>query len=195
MYSPAFWYLFVVLLVFLALLRNHCYSFHRTKLSRGKSFVFISFKKKSGLALFSVRRSQQYISHTKSLIFSTVACNATPARHLCYVKYITPFPRKVSLGRLCSINKISRLEPLRWKNTWPFWASNNLFCFFLFVSWETAGRKHYLLSSRILGKSCELHTSFSHRKRDTFKIWEKKSFDFFSAHFWLKGEYIVFFSH
>ena len=27
MYSPAFWYLFVVLLVFLALLRNHCYSF------------------------------------------------------------------------------------------------------------------------------------------------------------------------
>ena len=35
MYSPGFWYLFVVLLVFLALLRNHCYSFHRTKLSRG----------------------------------------------------------------------------------------------------------------------------------------------------------------
>ena len=31
MYSTAFWYLFVVLLVFLALLRNHCYSFHRTK--------------------------------------------------------------------------------------------------------------------------------------------------------------------
>ena len=30
MYSTAFWYLFVVLLVFLALLGNHCYSFHRT---------------------------------------------------------------------------------------------------------------------------------------------------------------------
>ena len=31
MYSTAFWCLFVVLLVFLALLRNRCYSFHRTK--------------------------------------------------------------------------------------------------------------------------------------------------------------------
>ena len=31
MYSTAFWCLFVVLLIFLALLRNHCYSFHRTK--------------------------------------------------------------------------------------------------------------------------------------------------------------------
>ena len=31
MYSTAFWYLFFVLLVFLALLRNHCHSFHRTK--------------------------------------------------------------------------------------------------------------------------------------------------------------------
>ena len=30
-YSTAFWCLFVVLLVFLALLRNHCYFFHRTK--------------------------------------------------------------------------------------------------------------------------------------------------------------------
>ena len=30
-YSTAFWCLFVVLLVFLALLRNHSYSFHRTK--------------------------------------------------------------------------------------------------------------------------------------------------------------------
>ena len=29
-------------------------------------------------------------------MFSTVACNATPARHLCYVDYNTPFPR--SLG-------------------------------------------------------------------------------------------------
>ena len=35
-----------------------------------------------------------------SLIFSTVACNATPARHICYVNYITPFPGNVSLGRL-----------------------------------------------------------------------------------------------
>ena len=31
MYSTALWCLFVVLLGFLALLRNHCYSFHRTK--------------------------------------------------------------------------------------------------------------------------------------------------------------------
>ena len=31
MYSTAFWYLFLVLLFVLALLRNHCYSFHRTK--------------------------------------------------------------------------------------------------------------------------------------------------------------------
>ena len=66
----------------------------------GKSFIFNSFTKKEGLALFSVRRSQKYISDTKSLIFSTVACNATPARHLWYVNYITPFPRNVSLGRL-----------------------------------------------------------------------------------------------
>ena len=29
-----------------------------------------------------------------------VACNATPAGHLWYVNYITPFPRNVSLGRL-----------------------------------------------------------------------------------------------
>ena len=31
MYSTAFWCLFVVLLIFLALLRNRCYSFHWTK--------------------------------------------------------------------------------------------------------------------------------------------------------------------
>ena len=31
MYSTAFWYLFVILLVFLALLGNHCYFFHRMK--------------------------------------------------------------------------------------------------------------------------------------------------------------------
>ena len=48
-----------------------------------------------------MRRSQQCISYTKSLILSTVACNATLARHLCYVDYNTPFPRNVSLGRLC----------------------------------------------------------------------------------------------
>ena len=41
-----------------------------------------------------------YYLYTKSLIFSTVACNATPARHICYVNYITPFPRNGSLGRL-----------------------------------------------------------------------------------------------
>ena len=31
-YSTAFWCLFVVLLIFLALLRNRCYSFHRTNM-------------------------------------------------------------------------------------------------------------------------------------------------------------------
>ena len=37
-------------------------------------------------------------------VFSTVACNATPARHVRYVN-ITPFPRNVSLGRLwCHCN-------------------------------------------------------------------------------------------
>ena len=36
MYSTAFWcLLFVVLLFFLALLRNHCYSFHRTEVKAG----------------------------------------------------------------------------------------------------------------------------------------------------------------
>ena len=34
----------------------------------------------------------------RSLLFSTVACNATPARHLWYVT----LPRNVSLGRLWS---------------------------------------------------------------------------------------------
>ena len=33
MYSTAFWCLLVVLLIFLALLRNRCYCFHRTKWS------------------------------------------------------------------------------------------------------------------------------------------------------------------
>ena len=36
----------------------------------GKSFLFISFKEKLGLSLFGVRRSQYFISHTKSLIFN-----------------------------------------------------------------------------------------------------------------------------
>ena len=50
MYSTAFWYLFVVLMVFLALLRNRCYSFHRTNwrvqgltFSQCKSLVDVSF--------------------------------------------------------------------------------------------------------------------------------------------------------
>ena len=67
MYSTVFWCLFVVLLFFLAILVNHFYSFQRTKWLRnkakktskttnrhqnaveyiaGKSFLFISFKKK-----------------------------------------------------------------------------------------------------------------------------------------------------
>ena len=40
------------------------------------------------------------VLRSQSLIFSTVACNATPARLLWYVNYITPLPRNVSLGRL-----------------------------------------------------------------------------------------------
>ena len=36
----------------------------------GKSFLFISLKEKLDLTLFSVRRSQYFISHTKSLIFN-----------------------------------------------------------------------------------------------------------------------------
>ena len=41
MYSTAFWCLFAVLLVFfLALLRNHCYSFHS---QRSKLFITIQF--------------------------------------------------------------------------------------------------------------------------------------------------------
>ena len=36
----------------------------------GKSFLFISLTEKLGLTLFSVRRSQYFISHTKSLIFN-----------------------------------------------------------------------------------------------------------------------------
>ena len=50
----------------------------------GKSFLLISLKEKLDLTVFSVRRSQYFISHTKSHIFnpgfSTVACNATPTR-------------------------------------------------------------------------------------------------------------------
>ena len=37
----------------------------------GKSFLFISLKEKLDLTLFSVRRSQYFISHTKSHIFKS----------------------------------------------------------------------------------------------------------------------------
>ena len=33
-------------------------------------------------------------------MFSTVACNVTPAHHLWYVNYFTPFPHNVSLDHL-----------------------------------------------------------------------------------------------
>ena len=36
----------------------------------GKSFLFISLKEKLNLTLFDVRRSQYFISRTKSLIFN-----------------------------------------------------------------------------------------------------------------------------
>ena len=44
---------------------------HRNTLEyiAGKSFLFISLKEKFDLTLFSVRRSQYFISHTKSHIF------------------------------------------------------------------------------------------------------------------------------
>ena len=37
----------------------------------GKSFLFISLKEKLDLTLFRVRRSQYFISHTKSHIFNS----------------------------------------------------------------------------------------------------------------------------
>ena len=53
MYSTAFWCLFVVLLFFLALLRSHCYSFHRTEVKAGH---------------FDLAGS--WTSRTKNLVFS-----------------------------------------------------------------------------------------------------------------------------
>ena len=42
-------------------------------------------------------------------MFSTVACNATPGRHLCYVRYITPFPRNCApKGKKDSTANVSR---------------------------------------------------------------------------------------
>ena len=64
---------------FLALLCNHCYSFHRTFADLSNIFLRQSLLQ---------------------LLFSMVACNATPACHLCYVNYITPFPCNLSLGHL-----------------------------------------------------------------------------------------------
>ena len=61
------------------------YSFH---LRKSKVQSYFAFADLSNIFLI------------QSLMFSTVACNATPVRHLCYVNYITPFPRNVSLGRL-----------------------------------------------------------------------------------------------
>ena len=44
MYFTVFWCLFVVLLVFLALLRNHCYSFHR----RSEGLACVAGAKRGG---------------------------------------------------------------------------------------------------------------------------------------------------
>ena len=51
MYSTAFWCLFVVLLVFLALLRNHCYSF-TSFYERSNSGYAIRPKKKKNSNVF-----------------------------------------------------------------------------------------------------------------------------------------------
>ena len=67
----------------------------------GKSFLFNSFKK-SKVQRYLTRINLSNIFLIQSLLYSTVACNATPACRLCYVNYITPFPRDVSLGGLCS---------------------------------------------------------------------------------------------
>ena len=52
-----------------------------------KYFLFISLKEKSDIMLFSIRRSQYFTVNSLSvilliqiLLFSTVACNATPSR-------------------------------------------------------------------------------------------------------------------
>ena len=63
------------------------YSFH---LRKSKVYRYLAFADLSNIFLIQ-----------SLLLFSTVACNATPARHLWYVNYITPFLRNVSLGCLC----------------------------------------------------------------------------------------------
>ena len=56
MYSTAFWCLFVVLLVFLALLRNHCYSF-TSFYERSNSGYAIRPKKRKTVIYFSYKVS------------------------------------------------------------------------------------------------------------------------------------------
>ena len=59
------------------------YSFH---LRKSKVYRYLAFADLSNIFLIQ-----------SLLLSSTVACNATPARHLWYVNYITPFLRNVSL--------------------------------------------------------------------------------------------------
>ena len=57
-------------------------------------------------------KTQWNTSQVKSFLLislkeTTVASNATPARHLWYVNYFTPFPRNVSLGHLWSDHDVA----------------------------------------------------------------------------------------
>ena len=71
MYSTAFWYLFVVLLVFLALLRNHCYSFHRMKFVLWKEYQRLRNKaKKNSKTTNRHQNAVEYIAG-KSFLFNS----------------------------------------------------------------------------------------------------------------------------
>ena len=69
----------------------------------GKSFVFISLKENLDSALFIAFADLSIIFLIWFLSFNGLLKRDTGAftRHLWYVNYFTPFPRNVSLGRLC----------------------------------------------------------------------------------------------
>ena len=118
--------MFVVLMFFLALLRNHCYSFHRTKwrlvtsICRGpdqsKQECRFFRRNSNPLQIFQLWPKRETSSsclgdrlEKRSIIspLNRAICAGlrgtsgnTLETHLCYVNYISPFPRNVSLGRL-----------------------------------------------------------------------------------------------
>ena len=89
MYSTAFWCLFVA-------------KTQWNTLQLQVSLFYSIHLRKSKVQRYLTRINLSNIFLIQSLLYSTVAFNATPARRLCYVNYITPFPRDVSLGGLCS---------------------------------------------------------------------------------------------